>query len=120
MYKTIATVTDAGADFTTADWVYLTDDNKQVISSARITIVWEGITGTKDGDIYLEITNNLDDVEIIYPKDSTGTTILVATQTNAADCMAFNISAPFIAVRMHYEHNSISAGTIDCKGLLCE
>jgi hypothetical protein len=122
MAKKIAIVEDhdASGNLAPTGWVYYSDTHKEVIKQARVVVYWDSITGTRDGDIWLEITNDQDDVEKIMPYDADGNIELVDTATNVTDCLAFNISAPFIGMRLKYTANNITGGNISAYALLVD
>ena len=111
---------DASGNLSPTGWVYYSDEHKEVIKQARIIITWSAITGTRDGNIWLEITNDQGDVEIILPYDSDGVVQLLDSATNITSCMAFNISAPFIGMRVKYTANNITGGLISSYALLVD
>ncbi len=97
------------SDFVT-EWIPIILDpinnfgSKAIASSLQI--IWDSVTGTLNGAIELQATDDLDNTTI-------GMTIGIATNSNSTDTELILLNPAFKFIKIKYTANGITGGKLD-------
>lgn len=110
----------------TAEWnIYGSEYAKNTPKLTSLQIQWDGLTGTLNGTISLEISNRQgtgtdpDEFVTVVPLlKADGSTLALDTASNKSDCFMQLIKAPHGSWRLKVSKGGITAGTL--KALMIE
>ena len=111
---------DLSEDIPAVEWNhYGSEMSRETPKQTCLQIEWDGLTGTLDGTLLLEITNQRgrdvssnDFVTKVPLLDSEGNEIALNSASNKADCYMQLINVPHGAWRLKTDKGGITAGTL--------
>lgn len=118
---------DLSQEIPEAEWnFYGSEFSKRSPKLTCIQIQWDGLVGTLDGTIELEVTNQVtkldgeedEFVTKIPIKDSQGNEYSLNSASNKSDCIQGKISFPHAAWRLKVDKGGITGGIL--KALMIE
>jgi hypothetical protein len=92
------------ADFT-GDWI--TNPQQVAFDKPSIQLEWKEVTGTTDGVLKIELTNDVDGNKPALLKS-----ITIDSASNVSDSYLLQIDYVFEAMRIKYVKNSITGGKL--------